>query len=1178
MKITIYTLFLLLFFTNIHSQKPEVVTQEKNLGVVSKIQFGNNGRYVASANEKNYQIKVWDVASNKLIGTLNGHENSIVGLVFNPLNNELISSDKKNKVFIWDINLWEIKDSIIYNSEISNLTYSNGSVFATSENNEILKLNGDSFTTITKLKNSISAINVFDKSLFASAGNSIYKIDLSTSSASDWLTPDKKSTIAFFKTSLEQTVVYLENGTVMSYDKGLNIIQEFKTVNKAVAVDISTKSNQIALANHAGGVEIYNFTKGEKVAELKDPESNETIRNIVFNELGTSLATSGFKKLLLNKVYSHNNVIQIWDTQRMSIQKVLKGDVNPIEAFAFNPVENQLFSLRGQQLDIWSLNSGERLGTFQLPERKLEMKDRLSDNAQIKKEETKKDIVNTKISIDKISSFGKGGLGSLKDKAKNKITEKATETKTVIKDESKLSGKAAFARFGFQEDKIIISPKGNYLLTAFKNDEIRLYSLENGLPTYIDYVKTGQKEFYDIIFDKEEKYVIVGGSGKTPVSIIPIDKIQTPDAETLEVAEDEDLKFKGAFQSANVLTMSNDGKHLVALFNTGRIVAWSTGYWRKIIDINPRATVTRFPFIGFSKDGTKLFVNTGLGVYTYDFTVFNHDSYSEDAVLGDVMGLKKAKVNGFPVMTHAELDHLISIDDNNIEFLDVINETRTQTHKIKCNLITDVQVNKFGYAGVSLKNGELKIFDPATGKERFLMVGQDDNAIFKTPDNYYKVTKEGNELVTFRVGSNAYPFEQFDATNNRPDIVLKAMNSEDENLLALYKKAYEKRLSKLGIKNVDNIDLSKLPQGEIKNYHTIPISTEKRTISISFEASTKSGNLSKLLLWNNDVPVLGKTGKSITGTVFKTTIEVALAAGHNKIQFAVLDDKGRESLKETVDIHCLATVKPNLYILSIGTSKYKDSRYNLDYAAKDANDFAGIFNQQKDVYGEVKTKTITNEQATSMNIEQLKSFFADAKIDDVVMVFVAGHGLLDANYDYFYGTYDVNFNDPGKKGLAYEKLESLLDGIAPLKKILIMDTCHSGEVEEEEVLVSSEEDESEEDVMFRAVGPALTTIEGSPTKMMKELFTDLRRGTGTTVMSSAGGAEFAMESNDWKNGLFTYSLLFGLRNNTADLNEDGIIMLSELQIYVTERVTQLSRGKQTPTARIQNIELDYRIW
>ena len=144
-----------------------------------------------------------------------------------------------------------------------------------------------------------------------------------------------------------------------------------------------------------------------------------------------------------------------------------------------------------------------------------------------------------------------------------------------------------------------------------------------------------------------------------------------------------------------------------------------------------------------------------------------------------------------------------------------------------------------------------------------------------------------------------------------------------------------------------------------------------------------------------------------------------------------------------------------------------------------------------------------------------------------------------------------------------------------------MDTCHSGEVEEDDLTVSDETttDENSDDVMFRAVGPKLNTVSGmSPSKMMKELFVDLRKGTGTTVISSAGGAEFAMESNEWKNGLFTYCLLFGLRNGSADLDKDGKIMLSELQLYTTDRVTQLSKGKQTPTTRIQNIQLDYQIW
>jgi hypothetical protein len=79
-----------------------------------------------------------------------------------------------------------------------------------------------------------------------------------------------------------------------------------------------------------------------------------------------------------------------------------------------------------------------------------------------------------------------------------------------------------------------------------------------------------------------------------------------------------------------------------------------------------------------------------------------------------------------------------------------------------------------------------------------------------------------------------------------------------------------------------------------------------------------------------------------------------------------------------------------------------------------------------------------------------------------------------------------------------------------------MDTCHSGEVEADEVteVDETEDDLAFEDVTFRAVGPKLQ--EGSDTrasagKMARLLFADIRKGTGATVISSAGGVEFAME-------------------------------------------------------------------
>jgi len=206
----------------------------------------------------------------------------------------------------------------------------------------------------------------------------------------------------------------------------------------------------------------------------------------------------------------------------------------------------------------------------------------------------------------------------------------------------------------------------------------------------------------------------------------------------------------------------------------------------------------------------------------------------------------------------------------------------------------------------------------------------------------------------------------------------------------------------------------------------------------------------------------------------------------------------------------------------------------------------------------------------------------NAKPEDAVIIFVAGHGLLDNNFDYFYATHDIDFNNPRARGVSYEMLESLLSLTKAYEKLLIMDNCHSGELDKEEVEEGKNEDVNLGDVEFRAVGVSVREKEGfgmeNTKELMDEMFADVRKGTGATVISSAGGAEYAMESSEWKNGLFTYCLLEGLTSKKADANRDNEINVSEIRSYVYEQVTLLSNGKQKPTARSENLSVDYRIW
>jgi uncharacterized caspase-like protein len=458
--------------------------------------------------------------------------------------------------------------------------------------------------------------------------------------------------------------------------------------------------------------------------------------------------------------------------------------------------------------------------------------------------------------------------------------------------------------------------------------------------------------------------------------------------------------------------------------------------------------------------------------------------------------------------------------------------------------------------------------------------------IFILPDNYYYGTPSAIENVAFAFDKKVLPVEYFELRYNRPDLVLKALESTNTLLIDAYYKAYLKRLKKLGLTE----DMLKLdydvPFLEISNREMIPLETNEPEINIDLNLYDLRYNIDRINVWVNDVALYGREGLSIKHLELKkyeTSLAVPLGLGDNKIEVSAMNSAGSESFKSSFAIRCnTGKPIPDLYLLTIGVSKYIDSRYNLTYAAKDATDLSAAFNNTE-YFDTVYTKSLLNEDVTLEKLAELKSFFDNAGINDQVIIFVAGHGILDANFDYYFASHDMDFGDPAAHGIPYETIEGLLNGIRPLKKLLLMDTCHSGEVDKDEIQASDEKNESQDDIVFRNVGAGVENKENqlglqNTSELMKSLFTDLRKGTGSTVISSSGGVEFSMESEQWQNGLFTYCLINGLTSRAADLNQDSVITVSELQHYVQSEVSKLSNGRQTPTSRIVNQQMNYRIW
>ncbi|MCO6489072.1 MAG: caspase family protein [Phaeodactylibacter sp.] len=228
-----------------------------------------------------------------------------------------------------------------------------------------------------------------------------------------------------------------------------------------------------------------------------------------------------------------------------------------------------------------------------------------------------------------------------------------------------------------------------------------------------------------------------------------------------------------------------------------------------------------------------------------------------------------------------------------------------------------------------------------------------------------------------------------------------------------------------------------------------------------------------------------------------------------------------------------------------------------------------------------RSKLTLDEEVSLEKIRNLKQKLYQTQVDDHVILYVAGHGLIDDSLDYYLATYNTDFSNPRLNGIPYKALENLLDSIPARQKLILMDACHSGEIDKESVKLIRKKNTIDGEVRFRSFGRSPVYkklgLENS-FELMKTLFVDLRRGTGASVISSASGVEFAIEGEKWKNGVFTYALLKGLREMEADLDEDGRILVSELQHYVEAEVPKLTDNHQRPTMRVENISNDWRVW
>jgi dipeptidyl aminopeptidase/acylaminoacyl peptidase len=231
-------------------------------------------------------------------------------------------------------------------------------------------------------------------------------------------------------------------------------------------------------------------------------------------------------------------------------------------------------------------------------------------------------------------------------------------------------------------------------------------------------------------------------------------------------------------------------------------------------------------------------------------------------------------------------------------------------------------------------------------------------------------------------------------------------------------------------------------------------------------------------------------------------------------------------------------VKPVLYVLAVGISEYQKSEYRLQYAAKDADDFVSIVNQQKGrYYSDVVVRLLTNDAAVNASlVEGFEWLQKQVTPKDVGMVFIAGHGVTDERGDYFFLPFNADLDSLAKTCLPFKEIKSRLANLRG-KGLLFVDTCHSG------------------NIMGSRKG-----LSGDVTGVLNELSSV---EYGLVVIASSTGSQASMENESWGNGAFTKALVEGLAGQ-ADLKKRGRITHKMLDYFVSDRVEELTKGQQTP--------------
>lgn len=426
------------------------------------------------------------------------------------------------------------------------------------------------------------------------------------------------------------------------------------------------------------------------------------------------------------------------------------------------------------------------------------------------------------------------------------------------------------------------------------------------------------------------------------------------------------------------------------------------------------------------------------------------------------------------------------------------------------------------------------------------VVGPGDEWVTITPEGFFAASSTGANLLNVVRGIDVLSVDQYRDALFRPDLVREKLAGDPNGVV----KAAATR-----------VDLGKVADSGSapKVAITLPVdgaSMAKGEVSFEATIADQGGGIGRIE-WRLNGQAVGietrglsrvpndAAAKPAPEAIIKVTQKMLLDAGDNSIEMLAYNSIGlAASQPARIKINATGPVvsaRPRLFVLAVGVNDYFDGRLKLNFAAPDARSIAASFQKAgTGFYESVKAVTVLDADVTRANLEKaFKALAGEVKTSDVFVFFIAGHGrTLDGHY--YFLPQDFRYRDQSsfaEGALSQEQWQKWFTLVQARKSILIYDTCESGAVTAENIVMASN-------------SRGLQRLEEQAVAYDK-----LRDATGKTILAASTEKDPALEGYRG-HGVFSYVLMEALEK--AQTNSRGQIEVTGLISYIDERVPEVS--------------------